>query len=127
MKKFLSTVAVALSCIFCMQQAEAASPKEESEVQIITDVVKNGVRYVTAVPSSTVCSTQIDFEINVKNQTITKAKLTRGCPGNGQGVCRLMEGMTVEEAIKKVEGINCGGKGTSCPDQMAKVLKSLKW
>lgn len=46
-----------------------------------------------------------------------------GCMGNTQGVAALVEGMEVEEVIKRLKGIDCGGRGTSCPDQLAKALE----
>ena len=49
-----------------------------------------------------------------------------GCSGNTQGVARLIEGMDVDEAIKRIDGIDCAGRGTSCPDQLAKALKEYK-
>ena len=71
-----------------------------------------------------VCSRRIDIE--TEGDKITKVKFIGGCAGNTQGVARLLEGMTVDEAIEKLEGIRCGFKGTSCPDQAAKALKALK-
>jgi len=49
-----------------------------------------------------------------------------GCHGNLQGVSRLVEGMTVEEAVSRIKGIRCGGKSTSCPDQIAQALEQAK-
>ena len=49
-----------------------------------------------------------------------------GCSGNTQGVARLIEGMDKDEAIARIEGIRCGYKQTSCPDQLAKALKEVK-
>ena len=68
-----------------------------------------------------VCSRKIDLEIT--DGIITSVKFTGGCHGNTQGVSRLMEGISAEDAIRRLEGINCMGKGTSCPDQLAKALK----
>ena len=68
-----------------------------------------------------VCSRQIDMDID--NGIIVDAKFTGGCSGNTQGVAALVIGMTVEEAIQRLEGIRCGFKPTSCPDQLAKALK----
>ncbi|MCM1178942.1 MAG: TIGR03905 family TSCPD domain-containing protein [Clostridium sp.] len=69
-----------------------------------------------------VCSRQIDFDI-IKGKVVN-VQFTGGCNGNTQGVARLVEGMDVEEAISRLEGIECGFKGTSCPDQLAQALKS---
>ncbi len=68
-----------------------------------------------------VCSRQIDFEI--KDNKVTDVKFVGGCNGNLQGISRLIEGMDVHEAITRIEGITCGLKSTSCPDQLAKALK----
>ena len=84
----------------------------------------DSVRYVVAAPSTLVCSKQIDIQI--KDGVILSVKYTRGCDGNAKGIGALIAGMTVEEAIKRLEGITCGKRPTSCPDQLAKVLKSLK-
>ena len=64
------------------------------------------------------------FRIEVENGVIQSAEAMGGCNGNLKGVCALMRGMTVEEAIGRLEGIRCGMKATSCPDQMAKALKT---
>lgn len=71
-----------------------------------------------------VCSTQIIVE--VEEGIIKKLTVENGCHGNLQGIAKLVEGMKVEDVIKKIEGINCRGRGTSCPDQIAKMLKSIK-
>ncbi|MEG1923145.1 MAG: TIGR03905 family TSCPD domain-containing protein [Clostridia bacterium] len=67
------------------------------------------------------CSSEI--HINVENGILKSVEFVGGCQGNTQGVSRLVEGMPVEEVIKRLEGIDCGGKGTSCPDQLTKALK----
>ncbi len=68
-----------------------------------------------------VCSRQID--IDIENGIIVKAAFTGGCSGNTQGVCALVTGMSVEEAIKRLRGIHCGPRPTSCPDQLAIALE----
>lgn len=68
-----------------------------------------------------VCSRQIDLEI--ENDVIVGAKFVGGCSGNTQGVAALVIGMSVEEAIKRLRGIKCGPKATSCPDQLAVALE----
>lgn len=68
-----------------------------------------------------VCSQKIDFEI-VDNK-VTNVQFMGGCNGNTQGVARLVEGMDVNEAISRLEGIQCGFRGTSCPDQLAQAIK----
>ncbi|MCI8507096.1 MAG: TIGR03905 family TSCPD domain-containing protein [Lachnospiraceae bacterium] len=68
-----------------------------------------------------VCAQKIDFDI--VDGRLTNVQFFGGCNGNTQGVSRLLEGMEVNEAISRLEGIQCGFKGTSCPDQLAKALK----
>lgn len=68
------------------------------------------------------CSRQIDIEIS-DNGIIDSVKFTGGCSGNTQGVAALVKGMTVNEAIERLDGIKCGPRPTSCPDQLAQALK----
>lgn len=68
-----------------------------------------------------VCSQAIKFDI-VDNK-VTGVQFIGGCSGNTQGVARLVEGMDVNEAIARMEGIHCGPRPTSCPDQLACALK----
>lgn len=75
---------------------------------------------ITYIPRG-VCSRKIDIEI--EDGIIISAKYTGGCAGNTQGVAALIAGMSVEEAIKRLSGIRCGFKPTSCPDQLATALK----
>ena len=70
------------------------------------------------------CSRQID--IDVENDVIQSVTFTGGCSGNTQGVAKLLVGMTVDEAITRLEGIHCGPRPTSCPDQVACALKEFK-
>ena len=65
------------------------------------------------------------FTIDVENGVIQSVKIDGGCPGNTVGVSRLLKGMKVEDAIARLEGIRCGGKPTSCPDQVAQALKTV--
>lgn len=62
--------------------------------------------------------------IDVKDDVIQSVRVEGGCSGNLQGISRLVEGMRVEEAIRRMEGIRCGWKDTSCPDQLARALKT---
>lgn len=75
-------------------------------------------------PSGLVCSRMIEIEIG-KDGRIGRVAFTGGCPGNLSGISRLVVGMTPEEVIQKVDGIRCGGKATSCPDQLANALKEI--
>ena len=66
------------------------------------------------------CSSAIDIEVN--NGVIESVAFTGGCNGNLKGISALVKGMKVEDAISRLEGIRCGFKSTSCPDQLAKAL-----
>ena len=71
-----------------------------------------------------VCSSAINFDV-VDNK-VTNVKFQGGCSGNTQGVAALVEGMNIDEAIKRMKGIKCGFKPTSCPDQLATALEQYK-
>lgn len=70
-----------------------------------------------------VCSKQMT--IDVEDGVIRSMEVAGGCSGNLQGLSRLLAGMPVDEAIQRLEGIRCGDKPTSCPDQMAHALKMV--
>ena len=67
------------------------------------------------------CSKFIEFD--VEDGIVNDEVFYGGCNGNLQGIARLVKGMKVDDVISRLEGINCGGKGTSCPDQLAKALR----
>ena len=71
--------------------------------------------------TSGTCARKI--EIDLENGIVADVKFIGGCSGNTQGVAALVKGMSVDEAIKRLEGIRCGFKSTSCPDQLAQALK----
>lgn len=71
--------------------------------------------------TSGVCSREINFDI--EDNKIKSVLFIGGCDGNLKGLSRLIEGMEVSDAIKRLKGINCGRKLTSCPDQLAKALE----
>ncbi len=70
------------------------------------------------------CSREIEIEL--EDNKIKDVSFVGGCNGNLKGISALVKGMDVDEAIEKLEGINCGMRKTSCPDQLAKALKSIK-
>lgn len=107
-----------------MDNVQTAQITDTDDFVIVSDEMIDGVRYIVAQPSAKVCSKQIDIEI--KDGIIRKVVYTRGCEGNAKGIGALIKDMSVEEAIKRLDGITCGKRGTSCPDQLAKVLKALK-
>ena len=70
-----------------------------------------------------VCS--IKIEITVNDNIIQEVKFVGGCPGNTLGIANLLKGVTTQEAIKRLKGIDCKGRGTSCPDQLAIGLEKI--
>ena len=65
------------------------------------------------------------MHVTAEDGVIKSVEIVGGCNGNLQGISRLVVGMDVKEAISKLEGIRCGDKPTSCPDQLAQALKQL--
>ena len=70
-----------------------------------------------------VCSQRMTIEY--EDGIIKHASVYGGCHGNLQGICKLIEGLKIEDVISKLKGIDCHGRGTSCPDQMARGLEQL--
>ena len=68
-----------------------------------------------------VCSRRITFDLD--NGVVRNVIFEGGCSGNTQGVSRLVEGMPAEEAVRRLSGIRCGSKNTSCPDQLASAIR----
>lgn len=75
-------------------------------------------------PSNRVCSQEMIIEL--EEDIIKKVTIVGGCAGNTVGVSKLIVGMKIDEAIKRLKGIPCGMKGTSCPDQLAIALEEAK-
>lgn len=76
--------------------------------------------------TSGVCSREITFEIDEKTNTITTLNFKGGCNGNTSGISKLVVGMHVDDVIRKLEGVTCELRSTSCPDQLAKALKEWR-
>jgi uncharacterized protein (TIGR03905 family) len=74
--------------------------------------------------TSGTCSRLIDFD--VVDGKVKNVIFTGGCNGNLQGIGKLVEGMPVSDVVERLKGINCNGKGTSCPDQLACALSQTK-
>ena len=73
------------------------------------------------------CSREINFDIEEVDgvKVVKNVSFVGGCNGNLRGIGKLVEGMPVDEVIHRLEGTMCGGKSTSCPDQLAAALKSI--
>lgn len=82
--------------------------------------MKNTIHFI---PAAAVCSVAID--ITVEDGIIREVYFEGGCSGNLQGISMLVRGMKVEEVIERLEGIHCGSKRTSCPDQLVRALREL--
>lgn len=67
------------------------------------------------------CSRLINFDVD--GDKVKDVQFVMGCHGNTQGVAKLVEGMDIHEVIKRLKGIDCNGRGTSCPDQLAQALE----
>ena len=93
------------------------------EVTKISDQTEGGIRKASFQTSSAVCSRQIDIEL--EGDVVRSVRYTGGCHGNLQGIGALIQGMNKADIISRLEGINCKGRGTSCPDQLSKALKQL--
>ena len=74
--------------------------------------------------SDMVCSEEI--RIDIRDNKLESVEFIGGCPGNLIGIAKLVKGMDVDSVIEKLSGISCGGKPTSCPDQLATALKMYK-
>lgn len=72
--------------------------------------------------NSGVCSSMVEFDLN--DGIVSNVKFTGGCNGNLKGIAAMADGMKAEDVIKRLEGIKCGFKNTSCPDQLAKALRA---
>jgi len=77
----------------------------------------------TTYKTSGVCSKQITFE--VRDGKLFDVSFKDGCDGNLKGIASLVEGLSVNDVITRLDGIKCGNKSTSCPDQLAKALKGM--
>ena len=80
------------------------------------------IKHIDYTPKG-VCSRKIS--IDIENDTIVDVAFVGGCSGNTQGVAALLRGMKVKDAIERLEGIRCGFRPTSCPDQVATALKEI--
>jgi len=92
-------------------------------VKLVIFAAENSIfmkRNFTYIPSG-VCSRQID--LTIEDGIIRQVTFTGGCHGNTQGISALVEGIPAEKVIARLEGIDCHGKGTSCPDQLACALR----
>ncbi len=125
MKTILSILAAGMMLLGFNVTADAQKQQKEAQpAGIVSDVIENGVRTVNYRPDDIVCS--VNIEIQVKGDVIESVQFTRGCNGNAKGIGALVKGMKMDEAIEKLQGITCGRRPTSCPDQLANALIAIK-
>lgn len=93
------------------------------DVTLLSDTSEGVIRKTSFRTSAVVCSEQIDIETD--GDTIVRVQYTKGCHGNTQGLAKLCIGRKVQDVIDLLSGIDCKGRGTSCPDQLARALKKL--
>ena len=99
-------------------------PKQEMrEVTKLSDTTTDGIRSTSFATCGVTCSTQINLQ--TEGDIIRRVEIVKGCDGNTKGVARLCEGRKIQDVISMLEGIDCKGRGTSCPDQLARALKEL--
>ena len=79
---------------------------------------------MTVYKTKGVCSRSIEIEED--GDTIQSVKFNGGCNGNTKGISSLVKGMKVDDVISRLKGTDCGGRGTSCPDQLARALEAMK-
>lgn len=89
----------------------------------LSDTMNGGIRCTSFATCGITCSTQINLQ--TEGDTIRRVEIVKGCDGNTKGLARLCEGRKIQDVISMLEGIDCKGRGTSCPDQLARSLKQL--
>lgn len=93
------------------------------DVTKLSDTITDGIRSTSFATCGITCSTQINLK--TEGDTIRRVQIVKGCDGNTKGLARLCEGRKIGDVIGLLEGIDCKGRGTSCPDQLARALKLL--
>ena len=93
------------------------------DYKILSDTVNDGVRHITVATSTLVCSRQIDFDII--DGKVHNLAYVRGCEGNLRAIGRLVEGMAATDVARILAGVDCHGRGTSCTDQLSRVMTKV--
>ena len=93
------------------------------DVTLLSETADGDIRRVSCRTCAAVCSEQIDIE--AEGDIIRRIQFTKGCHGNTQGLAALCAGMKKDEVIARLRGIDCKGRGTNCPDQLARALELL--
>ena len=93
------------------------------DYKILSDTTNNGDRHITAEPSVLVCSARIDFDL--VDGKIHNLQYVKGCNGNLQAIGRLLEGQDARSAAATLSGVNCAMRGTSCTDQLSRIIAAV--
>lgn len=121
--KHLLAIVVVMSAVACSGGQQST---DVAQNQIVTaespQSSATGTKHLSFTPEG-VCSSKMDVTIN--GDIVEEVLFTGGCNGNGKGIAALVKGMTVTEAIERLEGITCGSKPTSCPDQLSHALRQI--
>lgn len=112
-------IVVTNTLLFCGNRAYS----HKNRIFVVKISVKTIMTKKIVYPTKGVCSQAIAIEL--EDDVVKSVQFMGGCQGNTQGVAMLVRGMNVDEVIARLEGINCGGKGTSCPDQLARALRLM--
>ena len=110
-----------LSVLFILPMTLFA--QDQTKIAVEQVATTNGNTIYMYQPTG-VCSILIEIEID-KKDVIQSVKFTRGCNGNAKGIGALIRGMEIDDAKERLEGITCGNKSTSCPDQLSKALVEI--
>ena len=112
-------IVVTNTLLFCGNRAYS----HKNRIFVVKISLKTIMTKKIVYPTKGVCSQAIAIEL--EDDVVKSVQFMGGCQGNTQGVAMLVRGMKVDEVIARLEGINCGGKGTSCPDQLARALRLM--
>lgn len=112
-------IVVTNTLLFCGNRAYS----HKNRIFVVKISLKTIMTKKIVYPTKGVCSQAIAIEL--EDDVVKSVQFMGGCQGNTQGVAMLVRGMKAEEVIARLEGINCGGKGTSCPDQLARALRLM--
>ena len=93
------------------------------DVSKLSDTTADGIRSTSFATCGITCSTQINLQ--TEGDIIRRVEIVKGCDGNTKGLAKLCEGRKIQDVIGLLEGIDCKGRGPSCPDQLARALKEL--
>jgi len=119
----MNTLIIALAALFAIAPQQQRPTYTPDDYAIVSDTVTDNVRTIIATPSPLVCSKKFTIKVDTKTDKIIECTFLRGCEGNLKAISVLLKGMTVQEVVRKLDGNTCGRRGTSCMDQLSRILK----